>query len=286
MAERHTAYRSETVEVFLYAQAMRQAQRAMEDGAALSPWLARMAHGKLLAFGRGADLSPGQFKTEQTYIIDRIRRKVLFVPIRPEQLQDGLDRLFSFMAEEREQILIRTALAHLEFEALHPFKDGNGRIGRMLITLMLWHQRVISAPHFYVSSYFERHKDEYIDRMRAVSADDQWTEWTAFFLEALRDRADHSLALADRIAALYEDMKDRFRETLSSQWSTAALDFLFARPAFRGNVFARESGIPPSTATRFPRALAEAGLLRILRPAAGRRAALYSFEPLLEVVRG
>lgn len=147
----------------------------------------------------------------------------------------------------------------------------------------------LSIP-FYVSSYFERHKDEYIDRMRAVSADDQWTEWTAFFLEALRDQADHSLALAaphkDMIAALYEEMKDRFRETLSSQWSTAALDFLFARPAFRGNVFARESGIPPSTATRFPRALAEAGLLRILRPAAGRRAALYSFEPLLGVVRG
>jgi len=182
--------------------------------------------------------------------------------------------------------LIRTALAHLEFEALHPFKDGNGRIGRMLITLMLWKYQAISAPHFYISGYFDERKDEYIDRMREVSAHQRWTEWISFFLEAVEQQAMKNLAQAEAIRQLYEEMKGTFRNLLSSQWSTAALDFVFSRPVFRNNVFTGNSGIPSQTAHRFARILAENGLIETLEPASGRRPALYSFEPLLDLVRG
>lgn len=282
-AESH--YRSEAVEVALYGRAMKAAQRAIKDGAPISNWLIRSAHSTLLSFGRGARMSPGEFKTDQNYLADKGRRKVLFIPISPEKLQDGMDGLISFMNNEEWEILLRTAIVHLEFEALHPFKDGNGRIGRMLIPLMLWRAGAISEPYFYMSGYLEERRDEYIDKMREVSASNEWTDWIAFFLGALEAQAQQNLQKAEEIRELYEKMKGRFREVLSSQWSTPALDFMFTRPIFRNNIFTSRSGIPAATAHRFARILAEQGLLQTLVPAAGRRPALYSFEPLLTVVR-
>ncbi len=280
-----TQYRSEVGEVFLYSRAMQHAQSMVEQGAPLSSWLIRSAHAQLLSFGRGASLSPGAYKTDQNYLADRARRKIHFVPISPERLGDGMEALFAFIQSDEWEILIRTALAHVEFEALHPFKDGNGRIGRMLITLMLWKFGVISAPHFYVSAYFEQNRDEYIDRMREVSRTQAWTDWIVFFLEGLDAQAQKNLQVAEEIRALYDEMKDRFRDILCSQWSTTALDFLFSRPVFRNNVFTSRSGIPATTAHKFARTLLDAGLLRTVVPPAGRRPALYAFDPLIQIVR-
>jgi cell filamentation protein, protein adenylyltransferase len=278
-------YRAEAIEVFLYGRAMRIAKQNIEDGQPLSNHLIRSAHRMLLGFGRGAQMSPGEFKTEQNYLADRAKKQVLFIPINPQQLNTGMDKLVSFMGNGEWQILIRTALAHLEFEALHPFKDGNGRVGRMLITLMLWHYDVVSAPHFYISKYLEDNRDEYIDRMREVSKSNDWTAWILFFLDAMEAQANENLKTAEDIRALYEEMKVEFRVKLASQWSTTALDFLFSRPIFRNNAFTAKSGIPAPTAHRFSRTLAEEGILTTLSPASGRRPALYSFEPLLALVR-
>lgn len=278
--------RNEAIEVFLYSRALKLAQQMVEDGQPISKFLLRTTHKNLLGFiGRGADKSPGEFKTEQNYLIDRGQRKVMFVPIRPEHLNDGLDKLFQFIENEDFEPLMKTAIAHLEFEALHPFKDGNGRIGRMIITLMLWKLSAISAPHFYISGSLEKNRDQYIEIMRNVSRTNDWTSWIVFFLAALEDQANSNLDVAEKINALYQEMKERFREVLSSQWSTLALDFLFTKPVFRNNIFTNKSGIPPQTAHRFTRALSEQQLLKTIRPYSGRRAALYAFEPLLEIVR-
>ncbi len=121
--------------------------------------------------------------------------------------------------------------------------------------------------------------------MREVSATDAWIDWIIFFLEALEAQALENLRKAEEIRALYEEMKVRFRDQLSSAWSTTALDFVFTRPVFRNNVFTGKSGIPIPTAHRFARTLTETGMLRTVVPAAGRRPALYSFDPLLELVR-
>ncbi len=239
----------------------------------------------LLGFGRGATLSPGDFKTEQNYLADKIKRKVLFVPTSPETLNDGMDRFFSFIADDEWEILIRTAIAHLEFEALHPFKDGNGRIGRMIIPLMLWKAGAISEPHFYISEYFEKNKDEYIDRMRDVSASGAWTAWVLFFLTGLEAQAKQNIEKAEQVQSLYEEMKERFRDVLSSRWTITALDFIFTRPVFRNNVFTQKSGIPAPTAHKFTRNLSDAGLLQTIAPSAGRRPALYAFEPLISLMR-
>lgn len=278
--------RNDTVEVYLYARAMHEAQQAISDGAPFSPWLIRSMHKMLLRFGRGALMSPGEFKTEQNYLADYSRKRVLFIPIAPEKLSEGIERLFQFIEDESYEILIRTALAHLEFEALHPFKDGNGRIGRIMIPLMLWKASAISQPHFFISAYLDENRDEYIDRMRAASEHDDWVGWIIFFLQALEAQATRNLTTAENIQSLYAEMKTRFGELLSSRWSITAADFIFKTPVFRNSTFTTKTKIPPATAMRFTRTLLEADLLKTVVPAAGRRSAIYAFEPLLSVIRG
>lgn len=277
--------RSEIIETYLYQRALRNAQKSIEDGQPLSQFLIKAAHQLLLSYGRGAAKSPGQFKNEQNYLADKIKRNILFVPISPEKLQEGLDNLFKYINESPDTALIKAAIAHIEFEALHPFKDGNGRIGRMLITLMLWKSGVISAPHFYISGYFEENKDIYIDSMRRVSEYDDWTSWCQFFLVAIEAQAIHNLKIAENINSLYGEMKQRFSELLSSKWSVNALDFVFTNPIFRNNKFTNHSGIPSASAARFTRVLAENGLIVLAEEASGRKPALYRFEPLMELVR-
>lgn len=280
-----THARSEVIETLLYRRALTTAQRSMENGYPLSQSLIKSVHQHLLSFGRGAAKSPGEFKNEQNYLVDKSKRQILFVPISPEKLQDGLDSLFDYIENSKHPSLLKAAITHIEFEALHPFKDGNGRIGRMLITLMLWRSGIISAPHFYISGYFEDHKDMYIDTMRRVSETGDWNSWCEFFLDAVEQQAKSNLAIAENIRELYEEMKGTFAEVLSSKWSLSALDFVFTNPVFRNNKFAINSQIPNTTAIRFTKTLAECGMLAVLEESSGRRSALYSFEPLMKLVR-
>lgn len=277
--------RSEVIETILYQRSLKAAQAAMEIGQPLSQFLIKAAHQRLLSFGRGAGKSPGQFKNEQNYLADKLKKKILFVPISPEQLQDGMDALFAYLENSQDIPLVKAAISHVEFEALHPFKDGNGRIGRMIITLLLWQSKVISAPYFYISGFFEEHKDIYIDKMRMVSENDDWTSWISFFLEAVEKQAIKNLQIAESISNLYEQMKDEFGRMLSSRWSVNALDFVFTNPVFRNSKFTKESGIPSATAARFARVMQERDFLKVLDEPSGRRPALYSFEPLMQLVR-
>lgn len=277
--------RNDDVETFLYSRALRNAQSALAEGAPLGEHLIRTAHQQLLFIGRGARKRPGAYKTEQNYIGDDRRGKIYYVPIAPEHLAPAMDELVRFMNESKMRPLIRIALTHVEFEALHPFEDGNGRIGRMLITLMLWKLKIISQQNFFVSGYFEAHKDEYIEKMRAVSADGDWTGWAVFFLRAMHAQANVNIQTADSIFALHSQMRERFREVLNSQFHDQALDFVFASPVFRNDRFVDRSGIPASSARSLSRRLVEAALLRTIEPAAGRRAALYAFDPLLDLLK-
>lgn len=278
-------HRSEAVETYLYGRALRAARQAMQDGQPLSKSLIRQMHQLLLSFARGKTKNPGEFKTEQNYIGTRGSTKISFVPVSPEQLESSIDRLLDFSGDAAWPALLRVAISHLEFEALHPFKDGNGRVGRMLVTLLLWQLGCISKPHFYISRYFEEHKADYIHRMREVSASGAWENWCAFFLDAVKEQAHQNLETAESIRSLYEEMKGRFAGLLNSSKAVTALDYVFTNPVFRNSRFTKHAGIPPHTAARFSRILLEQGLLVPIREAAGRQSAIYSFEPLLRLVR-
>jgi Fic family protein len=155
----------------------------------------------------------------------------------------------------------------------------------MIITLMLWTSGLIRQPHFYVSSFFERNRDDYIDMMRRVSANDEWTEWCAFFLDGLRDQAERNITVASKIFTLYEEMKLRFRDELKSEWSVEALDFMFANPSFQNSKFTSHDRIPGHVAASISRKLREAGILSTILPGSGRRPAIYGFEPLIAIIR-
>lgn len=277
--------RSDVIETILYQRALKNAQSALESGYTFSQSFVKQMHQQLLYLGRGAAKSPGEFKKEQNYLADRSARKIQFVPISAEQLPTGLDLLFDYMQHSTEPPLIRTAVSHLEFEALHPFQDGNGRIGRMLITLLFWQSGLLSQPHFYVSGYFEQNKDEYIEAMRNVSKNDDWNHWIKFFLIAVEKQAVHNLHIAESIRNLYEEMKTEFSELLSSKWSLTALDYIFTNPVFRNNKFVSNTKIPVPTAAVMVKKLVEIGYLVQKEEASGRRPALYSFEPLMRLVR-
>lgn len=278
-------YRSEAVETYLYGRALRSARQALQDGQPLSKSLIRQTHQLLLSFARGQSKNPGQFKTEQNYIGSRGSTKISFVPISPEQLESGMDRLLDFSGSAAMPALLRVAISHLEFEALHPFKDGNGRVGRMLVTLLLWQLGCISTPHFYISRYFEEHKADYIHHMREVSSSGAWENWSAFFLGAVKEQAQQNLQTAESIRDLYEEMKGRFAGLLNSAKAVTALDYIFTNPVFRNSRFTNHADIAPHTAARFSRILLEEKLLVPVREASGRQSAIYSFEPLLRLVR-
>lgn len=282
-APRHA--RSDTIEVALYSAVLRRAQAAVADGDPINEGLIKNAHRILLSYGRGASKSPGQYKVDQNYIGDDRRKIIYFKPISPLQLQPAMHDLLKFIESSQMLHLFKVAIAHVEFEALHPFNDGNGRIGRLLVTLLLWKFGLIHKPHFYVSAFFETHKDEYIELMRGVSRDDDWTSWVAFFLTAIAEQAESNLQTAKRITALYDEMKEPFREMSGSKWHIAAQDSIFENPVFKNSQLIKRSGMPKHVAIRITKLLHEGGLLRELSPASGRRGALYMFEPLMEIVR-
>ena len=277
--------RQEVIETIHYRRALSKAVEAIDGGVPISLWLIRGLHSRLLSFGKGVSSSPGKYKTEQNYLFDKNKKNVVFIPISPDKLQSGIENLFEYIDKESHQILIKAAISHLEFEALHPFEDGNGRIGRMIITLFLWTSGVISSPHFYLSEYLEENKDLYLQSMRDVSDKGEWTSWCIFFLNAMESQAMRNLELAENIRDLYEDMKLKFGDALSSKWSINTLDFVFTNPYFRNNTFTNSSGIPSSSAARFTRLLLDEGFLVTLEEPSGRRPALYMFEPLVQLVR-
>lgn len=278
-------YRREVLEVFSYTRAMNHAQNLMNNGLPISGRLLKNTHSRLLIFGRGADKQPGNFKSEQNYVVDGNRRKILFVPVDMARFDDAFGEFEKFVNDDSSLPIIQTAIAHAEFESIHPFKDGNGRLGRMLITLMLWNKGLISAPHFYISGCIESQKDQYLDLLRNVSSNDGWTEWCEFFLELITKQAVENASIASEIRNLYESMKEAFRSATSSQWSINALDFVFSNPVFRNSRFTNSSGIPKQTAHRIANALQDNGLLTVVEQASGRRAALYAFEPLISITR-
>jgi len=213
-------------------------------------------------------------------------RRLMALLIEQYRSQPRLMRaLLRFIDEKPMLHLFAVGVAHVEFEALHPFNDGNGRIGRLLITLLLWKYGLIHKPHFYVSAFLEEHKEEYLSRMRAVSRDGDWTGWVAFFLRAIASQSDGNLTIARRITTLYDEMKGRFREISGSKWHIAAQDYVFENPVFKNHQLIKRSGMPKHVATRITRLLHEGGLLTELRPARGRRGALFMFEPLMRIVR-
>ena len=279
--------REDIHEVLNYRAAMREAEGLLAT-LPVCQRVVRAAHKVLLAGVRGEDKQPGEYRRSQNWIgpAGCTLETARFVPIAAEKLQEGMGAWERYAHQPALDRLVQLAILHAEFEALHPFLDGNGRLGRMLVPLFLWQNRLIRQPVFYVSAYFEARRDAYYDGLLAVSRDGDWTGWCHFFLEGVRTQAEDNLAKAQGILALYEQMKSRVPEMTRSQHAIRALDWIFARPIFRSSDFIESAGIPAPTARRFLGVLQKGDILSVLAPGSGRRAAVLEFPALLDIAEG
>ncbi len=274
-------------EVLNYRNALRQAVAQM-DSLPLSQRLIRDAHRVLMQGVRGRNKAPGEYRRIPNWIgpagttIDAAR----FVPISPERVPDAMSVWENYLHSDAPDKLIQLAILHAEFEAIHPFLDGNGRLGRLLVPLYLVDKKLLSGPNFYISAYFEAHRDEYYDRLLTVSRDDDWTGWCVFFLSAIIEQARSNHAKAKAILDLYQEKKLWITELTHSQYAVQALDWFFSMPIFRTPNFVLSSGIPKPTANRIVRIARDHGLLREFRKGSGRRPATLVFPGLLNIAEG
>jgi Fic family protein len=254
----------------------------------ISLGLLRQMHAVLMDSVRGANKTPGEFRHEQNWIgsagctIDQAS----FVPPAPLQLLDHLQFWEAYLAGSDIDVLLQCAVMHAQFELIHPFKDGNGRIGRLLIPLFLCQKKALASPMFYLSDYLEGHRDEYYARLQAISRDGDWSGWIAFFLEAVTQQALSNAERVRTMMALYEHMKRRIVELTRSQHAITVLDTLFDRPIFQSGDFVLRSGIPKQSALPFLRTLREANILQVVRESSGRRSAVLAFGDLLNCAEG
>ena len=280
--------RDEAEEVINYRNAMLACIEEMKRELFLQE-IMRGAHQILMRGVRGHDKKPGSYRTEQNFIgpTGCTLETANFVPIDPNNLRAGMDTWERYARSSTElDTLVQLALTHLEFEALHPFKDGNGRLGRMLIPLFLYRSGLLRSPDFYMSGYLERNREEYHERLRAASRDGEWTQWCVFFLKGIQAQADENAGRARAILALYDRLKEQVPKLTRSHHAMHIVDFLFENPIFRAPVFINNAGIPKPSANRFLNLLREADVLAPLQEGRGRRAGIYAFTELLNVAEG
>jgi Fic family protein len=278
-------------EISNYRAALFQAREYLQDYP-IRLGFVRQLHRVLMSSVRGQDKTPGEFRRDQNWIgrTGCSIEEATFVPPNPVRLQDHLADWEAYLDSDDVDFLIQTAVMHAQFELLHPFKDGNGRIGRILIPLFLYQKRVLSQPMFYLSEYLEQHREAYYLRLKGISAENDWDGWIQFFLEAITQQAAQNAGRVTAIRALYDQMKLAIQETTRSQYTVHLLDAIFSKPIFRTSDLAQrlteEHGIHEKTAPALLRQLRDAGILRELQAGAGRRSATLCFPRLINLAEG
>ena len=272
-------------EIINYRRAIGNAQE-MSGKLPLSGRVVRAAHKILLSRARGTNRAPGEYRRTPNWIgppgctIEEAK----YVPVSPERLAGAMSRWESYIHQDTPDLLVQAANLHAEFEALHPFLDGNGRLGRMLIPLFLWQRGCIERPMFYISAYFEANRETYYERLLAVSRDNDWTGWCSFFLEAVKYQADDNLTKTQGILDLHDDLKRRIDDATRSRHAIRALDWIFQWPVFSSPKFVAGTHIPAPSAHRILADLQTHGILEKLSTASGRRPSFFAFPELLEIV--
>lgn len=271
-------------EVINYRNAIAHAEEMLKT-LPLSGRVIRSTHSVLLSGVRGQGRAPGEYRKTPNWIgppgcdIENAR----FVPVGADELPDAMSSWERFLHAESPDLLIQLAVLHAEFEALHPFLDGNGRLGRMLIPLFLWQNSLIREPTFYISAYFDANREAYYEKLLAVSRDDDWTDWCRFFLEAVKAQAEINLEKTQSILTLYEDMKERIVDMTRSQYAMHTLDWLFERPVFRASHFVKKAGIPQATSRRLLGVLQKNEVLKVILQGKGQQSTLFAYIDLLKI---
>jgi Fic family protein len=254
----------DVVEVSNYVAALEHGLARLREGFPLCNRLLREVHAKLLAHGRGADKQPGEFRRSQNWIGGTRPGNAAFVPPPPAEVEPCMAALERFLhASDAPGALVKAALAHVQFETIHPFLDGNGRVGRLLIALILHHDGVLRQPLLYLSLYFKQHRAEYYRLLDAVRQTGDWEAWLDFFLEGVHQTARGAVDTTHRLLALFERDAARIQTLGRAAANTLRVfDALRRQPLANIDALARRTGLSFPTAARAIDALQRLGIVQ------------------------
>lgn len=221
-------------EVSNYVAAMQHGLRRLRGGFPLSLRLIREIHAILLRGGRGANRSPGEFRRTQNWIGGSRPVNASFVPPPPERLMECLDGFERFLHDERHglPILVEAGLVHVQFESIHPFLDGNGRVGRLLITLLLCSKGVLTEPLLYPSLYLKTNRSQYYNLLQRVRTDGAWEDWLTFFLDGIAAAAREAADTAERTLRLFANDRQKIQKLGRAATSALRVQELMQRNPF------------------------------------------------------
>jgi len=275
-------------EILNYRSTMRLAATWISDRP-INLHLIRQMHEQLMSGVRGADKKPGSFRNTQNWIGSPgcSMEEATYVPPPPQKLDELLEQFEAFLQLNDQNLdpIVQTAMVHAQFEMIHPFDDGNGRIGRLIIPLLLARKGCLVSPSFYISAYLETHRDEYYHRLEQVSQASDWEGWIAFFLRALIKQAETNLTTVRGINSLYSDVKQEVSDLLHSEQGIRIVDLLFDTPVFNSTNLFQSLGIQRQRAAGYIKKMKEAGIVSELRAARGRTPAILSFDRLWQITR-
>lgn len=283
------ARRLDVFEIINYRAALREAEKELRT----RPFnlnLLLSLHATLLDSVRGANKNRGRFRTTQNWIgrPGCVIGKADFVPPAPEVVPEVMSEWEKYYHAERPDALAQLAVVHAQFEIIHPFNDGNGRLGRMLVPLFLYEKKILHRPMFYLSAYLEEHREEYIAHLRPLGHEPgAWNRWITFFLHGLAEQAQANTEKARAIMDLYERLKAQVLELTHSQYAVPLLDAIFERPIFRSTGFDKRAGMPskPMIMNMLGK-LKQAGILTVRSEGRGSRAQVLALPALVNLCEG
>lgn len=270
-------------EVSNYVAAMNHGLARLREGLPLSLRLLKEIHGELLSKGRGSEKQPGEFRTSQNWIGGTRPGNALFVPPPPDQLIECLGALEKFLHDETFPSLVRAALAHVQFETIHPFLDGNGRIGRLLITLLLCHDHVIPQPLLYLSLYLKKNRSRYYELLQHVRETGDWETWIDFFLTGVDETARQAADTVGRLLRLFQADRTRIYELGRAAGSAPRVhEFMQRQPVVSSSRVVTELGLSKPTANA---ALAQLVQLGVAEEITGQqRSRVYAYQAYLRIL--
>ncbi len=275
----------DTREVSNYVRALEHGVQRLRAGFPLSNRLIREVHGELLSRGRGSELRPGEFRTTQNWIGGARPSLAAFVPPPATRVSECMGALEGFLHDrtERTSTLVKAALAHVQFETIHPFLDGNGRLGRMLITLLLVADGVLQEPLLYLSLYFKTHRTSYYELLQRVRTEGDWEAWLSFFLNGVKETAEGAVATAQRLARLFKEDRDRIGTLGRISGSALRVHYaLQQHPIQTVLTVTQRTGLTVPTVTAVMKALEAQGIVRELT--GKRRGRVYSYQQYLQLL--
>jgi Fic family protein len=270
-------------EVSNYVGAMNHGLERLREGFPLSLRLIREIHDILLRKERGSSKQPGEFRRTQNWVGGTRPGEAAYVTPPSDQLAACLDNFEKFLHDVKVPILVRTALAHVQFESIHPFLDGNGRMGRLLITLMLCAEGVLKEPMLYLSLYFKARRQQYYDLLQSVRDRGDWQNWIRFFLTGLLETADEAVGTAREILGLFEEDRTQIRSLGRTAGSMLRVhDLLQRRPIIGVAAASRELKLTHPTVMK---ALTNLQRHKIVREITGRRRGrLFAYSRYLNIL--